>query len=78
MIYLRKPRNSSIKIGNRVPRISHTNATLMLKENVPAKIVSTMLGHSSIGITLDTYSHVLTDMQKPAINAINDILKNIY
>lgn len=57
--------------------LRHTNATLMLKENVPAKIVSTMLGHSSIGITLDTYSHVLTDMQKPAINAINDILKKI-
>lgn len=43
--------------------LRHTNATMMLQQNVPAKIVSSMLGHSSIGITLDTYSHVITEMQ---------------
>lgn len=55
--------------------LRHTNATLLLKQNVPAKIVSNILGHSSIGITLDTYSHVITEMQDVAVNAINNILK---
>jgi len=50
--------------------LRHTYATLLCKQGVPAKIVSTMLGHSSIGITLDIYSHVNTEMQKPAIDAI--------
>ena len=38
------------------------------------KIVSEMLGHSSIAITLDTYSHVLPDMQDSAARAIEDAL----
>ena len=33
-----------------------------------------MLGHSSITITLDIYSHVLPDMQEKAVNAMEDIL----
>ena len=57
--------------------LRHTNATLMLRNAVPAKIVSSMLGHSSIGITMDTYSHVITEMQEAAINVMDDILKDI-
>jgi len=45
----------------------------MLKQQVSPKIVSSMLGHSSIGITLDTYSHVITEMQSPAIIAIDNL-----
>lgn len=55
--------------------LRHTNATLMLRSAVPAKIVSTMLEHSSIGITMDTYAHVLTEMQEPAVGAMNKILQ---
>jgi integrase len=33
-----------------------------------------MLGHSSITITLDTYSHVLPDKQEKAVEAMDDIL----
>lgn len=54
--------------------LRHTNATLMLRNSVPSKIVSSMLGHSSIGITLDTYSHVITEMQQSAVNVMNDII----
>lgn len=56
--------------------LRHTNATLMLQQNVPAKIVSSMLGHSNIGITLDTYSHVITDMQQPAVNVIEQLFSD--
>jgi len=57
--------------------LRHTNATLMLRNAIPAKIVSSMLGHSSIGITLDTYSHVITEMQSGATNAMNVIFQGL-
>jgi integrase len=38
----------------------------MLKQGVHPKIVSERLGHSNIGITLDTYSHVLPGIQEAA------------
>lgn len=54
--------------------LRHTNATLMLKQNVPAKVASERLGHSTIGITLDLYSHVLREMQEEAAKKIEQIL----
>ena len=57
--------------------LRHTNATLMLRNAVPAKIVSSMLGHSSVGITLDTYSHVITEMQEGAVGVMDSLLKGI-
>lgn len=46
--------------------LRHTHASLLLKNNVHPKVVSERLGHSSIQITLDTYSHLLPNMQKEA------------
>ena len=46
--------------------LRHTCATLLLKENVHPKVVQEMLGHSSIMLTLDTYSHILPDIQQEA------------
>lgn len=62
-----------------MPRIEfkgmrHTCATLLLLADVNPKIVSERLGHSSIQITLDTYSHVLPTMQGKATSALNGIL----
>lgn len=54
--------------------LRHTCATLLLSRNVNPKIVSEMLGHASIAITLNTYSHVLPTMQQSAIRALEDIL----
>lgn len=54
--------------------LRHTYATLMLRNGVPAKIASSILGHSSIGITLNTYSHVVTEMQQGAVGVVDDIL----
>jgi len=50
--------------------LRHTSATLLLTQNIHPKVVSERLGHSSIGITLDTYSHVLPSMQREAADAI--------
>lgn len=38
----------------------------MLKQTVPLKVVSERLGHASVAITGDTYSHVMPGMQKAA------------
>jgi len=46
--------------------LRHTHATLMLKGGVHPKIVSERLGHANIGITLDTYSHVVPGLQEAA------------
>lgn len=54
--------------------LRHTCATLLLGRNVNPKIVSEMLGHATIDITLDTYSHVLPSMQSEAVKAMEDAL----
>jgi integrase len=55
--------------------LRHTCATLLLTSNVNPKIVSEMLGHATIAITLDTYSHVLPNMQGGATRALEDMLR---
>lgn len=54
--------------------LRHTAATLLLGRGVKPKIVSEMLGHATIAITLDTYSHVLPDMQQQAAAAMEAAL----
>jgi integrase len=53
--------------------LRHTWATLALQAGVPAKVVSERLGHSSVGMTLDRYSHVLPTMQEDAAEAVGQI-----
>ncbi len=55
--------------------LRHTCATLLLSRNVNPKIVSEMLGHATIAITLDTYSHVLPNMQEGAARALEETLR---
>jgi len=55
--------------------LRHTHATNLLKEGIHAKIVSERLGHSSIQITLDTYSHVLPPMQASAMRTYEKSLQ---
>jgi integrase len=47
----------------------------MLKQGVHPKIVSERLGHASITITLDTYSHVLPSLQEAAALKFEEILR---
>jgi integrase len=81
----------SIKGSPRVPRVVFTVqalgtkgrspsylCTLFLSRGVHPKIVQEMLGHSSTTITLDTYSHVLPNMQEKAVEAMEDILDGKY
>jgi integrase len=54
--------------------LRHTCATLLLSKNVNPKIVSEMLGHASVSITLDVYSHLMPDMQEKAAKALEETL----
>lgn len=54
--------------------LRHGHATFLLKNNVHPKIVQERLGHADISMTLDTYSHLIPDMQAPAVNVINNLI----
>ena len=54
--------------------LRHTHASLLLKGNIHPKIVSERLGHATIGITLDTYSHLMPGMQEEAARSIDSVL----
>ena len=54
--------------------LRHTAATLLLGQGVHPKIVSEMLGHSQIAVTLDLYSHVTPTMHEQAAQALDELL----
>jgi len=54
--------------------LRHTAATILLGRGVHPKIVSEMLGHTSIAITLDLYSHVIPTMQQDAAAAFDLVI----
>ncbi len=56
--------------------LRHAHASLLLQQGVHPKIVSERLGHSGVGITLDTYSHVLPGLQAEAANQLDKLLAN--
>ena len=53
----------------------HTHATHLLASGVHSKVASERLGHSKVGLTLDTYSHVLPNMQADAAALVDDALQ---
>ena len=57
--------------------LRHTFATYAMKGGVDAKTLSGILGHTNASFTLDTYTHVTSDMQKSASAVVGNMLKNI-
>lgn len=60
--------------GIRLHDARHTHASLMLKQGIHPKIVQERLGHSSIQITLDTYSHVTPGLQESAARGFDELV----
>jgi integrase len=65
---------------HKLPRIRlhdlrHPHATAMLKNKVHPKVVQDRLGHSTIAITMDIYSHVLDGMQEDAAETVDAVLQ---
>jgi integrase len=73
--------NLAAKTGVKVIRLHdarHTHASLMLKQGIHPKVVQERLGHSSISVTLDTYSHVAPGLQEAAAKRFDEILKHAF
>lgn len=62
----------------RIHDLRHTAATLLLQKGVHPKVVQEMLGHSSITITLDRYSHVIPAMHKEAAQTMDSLLGALF
>jgi len=65
--------------SNDLPRIRlhdlrHSNATALIRAGVNPKVVSERLGHADVSITLNTYTHVLPDMDAAAADKLDEIL----
>jgi integrase len=56
-------------------KLRHSHASHVLVSNVHPKIVQERLGHSSIAITLDIYSHLMPNMQEGAAAAVDGVLR---
>jgi integrase len=56
----------------------HTHASLMLKQGTHPKIVQERLGHSSITVTLDTYSHITPGLQEAAATRFDEAFDTVY
>jgi len=54
--------------------LRHTHATMLLIADVQPKVVQERLGHSSIRITLDTYSHTIPSVQGEAMKQLDDLV----
>ena len=55
--------------------LRHTHGSLLIKGGIPVKVVSERLGHANIAFTMQTYQHVLPDMQADAATATERLAK---
>jgi integrase len=58
----------------RLHDLRHTSASLALAAGVPMRVVSERLGHSSIGITQNLYTHVFDQLSRDAADKIANLI----
>ncbi|MBO5907137.1 MAG: site-specific integrase, partial [Clostridia bacterium] len=58
--------------------LRHTFATHALTSGVDAKTLSKILGHTNASFTLDTYTHVTSDMQERAANIVGSFTESLF
>jgi integrase len=51
-----------------------TFAAFMMAAGIPARTIMEVLGHSEIGVTMNTYTHVLAQLREDAADAIDSVL----
>ena len=61
--------------GLRFHDLRHSYATFMLQKGINPKIVSQILGHSSVSVTLDIYSHPPVDVQSVCLDVFESVEK---
>ena len=55
--------------------LRHSVATILLAAKIDLKVVSELLGHSSVAITADIYAHVLPEQQQEVVDKMGDLFK---
>ena len=60
----------------RIHDLRHIHASLLLQQGVHPKVVSERLGHASVNITLDTYSHILPGIQASAAEQLDKLFSS--
>ena len=63
-------------VGVRLHDLRHFHASLLLREGINPKVVQERLGHSSVVITLDIYSHVMPGIQEQAALSFAEAMRN--
>ncbi len=58
----------------RLDDLRHACATFLLASGASPRTVMKMLGHSQIGLTMNTYAHVLPEIERAAVDAATDHL----
>ena len=76
---IKKIQQAMIDDGINMPPITphlirHMFATRCLEKGIPPKVVQDILGHSTIEMTLDTYSHVLPDFNEKEMMKLQDVI----
>jgi integrase len=54
--------------------LRHSCATLLMAQHVSPRVVMEILGHSQIGVTMNTYSHVIPELGKSAAKKMESLL----
>ena len=67
-------RRLQVRLAPDLYRAAAECAALLLVQGVPARVVMETLGHSNISITMDTYTHVLPELQRQAADAMDRAL----
>lgn len=78
----RREKSSKPAADARLPKcrfhdLRHTHASMLIKQGVHMKVISERLGHGSIGITMDTYGHLLPGVQESAMVAFDQTLRMV-
>ena len=55
--------------------LRHSCATLLLVQGVSPRVVMDLLGHSQIGLTMNTYSHVIPDLRRDAAQRMEELIQ---
>ena len=72
--YWRQAVKQSMLPSIRLHDLRHTHATLALQAGIHPKVVSERLGHTTVSITLDTYSHAIPALQEEAAERIAELV----
>lgn len=65
-------KRAEIPTTTRFHDLRHTYATELLTSGADAKVIQAQLGHSKIGVTLDTYAHLMPSLAKGAVSKLDD------